>query len=63
MKTFNAVALIFSGLILLACSPDNSSKTKLFEDQRNVLDKAKEVDNVVQKQTQQLQQNLEQQSP
>lgn len=62
MKTFNAVALIFSGLILLACSPDNSTKTKLFEDQRNVLDKAKEVDNMVQKQSQQLQQNVEQQS-
>jgi len=62
MKTFNSVALTFSGLILLACSPDNSTKTKLFEDQRNVLDKAKEVDNIVQKQSQQLQQNVEQQS-
>jgi hypothetical protein len=62
MKPFNTIALIITSVALLACSPDNSSKTRLFKEERNALDNAKAVDNAVQQQTQQLQQNVEQQS-
>ena len=46
----------------LACTPDNSSKTKLFEDQRNALDKAKGVENTVQQQLLDTQKNAEKQT-
>ena len=62
MKPTHYMLFILTSLILLACSPDNTPKTKLFEEQRNALDKAKAVDSTVQQQTQQLQQNLEKQS-
>ena len=57
MKTLNLLPIVLSSFILLGCSPDNSSKTKLFEEQRNALDKAKAVDSTVQKQIQEAQQN------
>jgi len=50
-------------LVLLACSPDNNAaKTKLFEDQRAVLEKAKTVDNAVQQQADEARQNIEKQT-
>ncbi|HEY6095987.1 MAG TPA: hypothetical protein VIU93_13645 [Gallionellaceae bacterium] len=49
--------------LLAACNRDDSAKqAKLFEEQRNALDKAKAVDSAVQKQAQELQQNLNKQS-
>jgi len=62
MKPTNFLLFILASLMLLACSPDSSPKPKLFEEQRSALDKAKAVDDVMQKQTQQLQQNLDKQS-
>lgn len=62
MKPVNFIFLIFTSLLLLACSPDNTPKTKLFEEQRTALDKAKAVDSTVQQQTQQLQQSEEKQT-
>lgn len=62
MKVFHTAVLIFTSLALLACSPDNTPKTKLFEEERNALDKAKAVENTVQQQTQQIQQNVDKQS-
>lgn len=54
--------LILVSLLLPACSPDNTPKPKLFEEQRSALDKAKAVDSTVQQQTQQLQQNVDKQT-
>jgi ABC-type enterochelin transport system substrate-binding protein len=62
MKSLNYLLLILTSLLLLACGPDNSPKTKLIEEQRNALDKAKEVDITVQKQMQETQQNVEKQT-
>lgn len=62
MKPMNCMMLILASLLLPACSPDNSPKPKLFEEQRNALDKAKAVDSAVQQQTQQLQQNVDKQT-
>jgi hypothetical protein len=61
MKTINTIALIITSVTLLACGPDNKPQTKLFETERNALDKAKAVDSTVQQQTQQLQQNVDKQ--
>ena len=62
MKPTKYMLLILASLLLPACSPDNSPKPKLFEEQRSALDKAKAVDSTVQQQTQQLQQNVDKQS-
>jgi len=62
MKSLAYLILIPTSLFLLACSPDNSAKTKLFEEQRAAQEKAKAVDSMVQQQTQQLQQSVEKQS-
>ncbi len=62
MKPMNSMILVLVSLLLAACSPDNSPKPKLFEEQRSALDKAKAVDNTVQQQTQQLQQNVDKQT-
>ena len=62
MKTTNTTALIFTCLAMIACSPDTTPKTKLFEEERSALEKAKAVESTVQQQTQQLQQNVEQQN-
>ena len=59
MKPLNYLVVIFTALMLLACGPDKSPKPKLFEEQRNALDKAKEVEGIVQKQNQETQQSLE----
>jgi hypothetical protein len=61
MKATNYLVFFLAGLTLLACSPDNDAKTKtkLFEEQRNALDKAKGVDNIIQQQAKELQQNTE----
>lgn len=62
MKTLTYFLLLSTCLLLPACTPDNSAKTKLFEDQRNALDKAKAVDAIVQQQNLQTQQSLEKQA-
>lgn len=62
MKTINTIALVITSVALLACGPDNKPQTKLFETERNALDKAKAVDNTMQQQTQQLQQGVDQQA-
>ena len=54
--------ILFASMTLLACGPDNSPKTKLFEEQRAALEKAKGVENTVQQQTQEAQQNVEKQT-
>lgn len=62
MKPTKCVLFILVSLLLPACSPDNSPKPKLFEEQRSALDKAKTVDSKVQEQTLQLQQSVEKQT-
>jgi ABC-type enterochelin transport system substrate-binding protein len=62
MKPLNFLLMLLTSLLLLACGPDNSAKTKLFEEQRNALDKAKGVENTVQKQMQETRQNEEKQT-
>lgn len=62
MKPMKYMLLILVSLLLPACSPDNTPKPKLFEEQRSALDKAKAVDSTVQQQTQQLQQNVDKQT-
>jgi hypothetical protein len=62
MKPVNFLILLLASLVFVACSPDNSSKTKLFEDQRIALDKAKGAASSVQQQTQEMQQNMEKQT-
>jgi hypothetical protein len=47
---------------VLGCSPDNSPKTKLFQEERTALEKAKAVESTLQQQSQQLQQNVEKQT-
>ena len=49
-------------MLLSGCSPDNSAKTKLFEEQRTALEKAKAVESTAQQQTQEMQQNVEKQT-
>ena len=58
----NYLVILICSLLLTACSPDNTPKTKLFEDQRNALNKAKEIDSKIQQQALELQQNIEKQS-
>lgn len=62
MKPQHYLTIVLTSLLLLACSPDNGSKTKLFEEQRNALEKAKGVENTVQQQAQEVQQNIEKQT-
>lgn len=62
MKSYNYLLIILSGFIMLGCSPDNSAKTKLFEQERAALEKAKAVESTVQQQSQLLQQNAEKQT-
>lgn len=62
MKSCNYFLIMLTGFIVLGCSPDNSAKTKLFEQERATLEKAKAVESTVQQQTQQLQQNAEKQT-
>ena len=62
MKSLAYLILLPTILFLLACSPDNSAKTRLFEEQRTALEKAKGVESSVQQQTQTMQQNVEKQT-
>lgn len=62
MKSPNYFFMILTSLILFGCSPDNNAKTKLFEEERSTLEKAKAVESTIQQQTQQLQQNTEKQT-
>ena len=62
MPYFKYLLISLAALILMACGPDNSPKPKLFEDQRNTLDKAKAVDSTLQQQTQQQQQSVDKQT-
>jgi len=62
MKPLNFLFLLLTSLLLLACGPDNSAKTRLFEEQRSALDKAKGVENTVQQKMQETRQNEEKQT-
>ena len=62
MKSLAYLILLPTSLFLLACSPDNSANTRLFEEQRAALEKAKGVESSVQQQTQTMQQNVEKQT-
>lgn len=62
MKMPNYLVILLTSLALQGCSPDNSSKTKLFEEQRSALDKAKTVDSTIQQQAQEMQKNVEKQT-
>lgn len=62
MKLINYLFIVLSALALLACSPDTTPQSKLFEGQRDALDKAKDVENTVQQQTQDMQKNLDKQT-
>lgn len=59
MKT--VLPLLLALLALAACGRDDS-KTKLYEQERAVLDKAKAVDSTVQSQVQAVQQSINKQS-
>ncbi|HEU0188025.1 MAG TPA: hypothetical protein VFR06_09055 [Gallionellaceae bacterium] len=56
-----SIPLLMLLALLSACNRDDQ-QAKLFEQQRNALDKAKAVDSTVQKQAQELQQNVNKQS-
>ena len=62
VKKYHYFLIILTGFIVLGCSPDNSAKTKLFEQERAALEKAKAVESTVLQQSQQLQQNAEKQT-
>jgi len=62
MKLLQYVSMIYVSLLFIGCSPDKNTQTKLFEDQRKALDKAKAIEAVVQQQNQQVQQNLDSQT-
>jgi hypothetical protein len=62
MTRLNYILILFTGLILSGCGPDDSAKAKLFETQRSALDKAKTVASAVQQQAQEAQQNLDKQT-
>jgi hypothetical protein len=62
--TYRITPLLCAILLLAACSPkDNEPPApKLFEDQRNALDKAKAIDPALQKQDEEQRKALEQQA-
>jgi hypothetical protein len=62
MKTTNIMISLIFIASLSACGKSESTQTKLFETQRNALDQAKQVDQKMQQQTQQLQQNMDKQA-
>lgn len=62
MKTPIYPIVLLASVLLLGCSPDNNTKTKLFEEQRTALEKAKAVESTVQQQARETQSNLEKQT-
>jgi hypothetical protein len=62
MKILNYLAITLISIMITGCGPDKSPAPKLFEEQRNALDKAKTVETTVQQQNQDLQQNVEKQT-
>lgn len=62
MKSPTYLIILLTSSLLLACNHDDGSKAKLFEEQRTALEKAKAVENIVQKQAQDLKQNADKQS-
>jgi uncharacterized protein YcfL len=62
MKPKNYLFIVLASFILIACSPEKDTQTKLFEEQRNALDKAKAVESVVRQQTEEMQKNMEKQT-
>ena len=62
MKMPNYLIILLTSLALQGCSPDSDAKTKLFEEQRSALDKAKTVENTIQQQAQEMQKTVEKQT-
>ena len=63
MKTLNYLFILLASLILIACSPDNNTaKTKLFEEQRSALEKAKGIEKTLEQQSKETQQSVEKQT-
>jgi uncharacterized protein YcfL len=67
MKPKNYLLIALTSVILIACSPDQETETKdtqtrLFETQRNALDKAKAVESTVQQQAEEMQKNMDKQT-
>lgn len=62
MNYLKLMLISLTSLLLLACSPDNSPKPKLFEEQRNALDQAKAVNKAAEQQAKDLQQNVDKQT-
>lgn len=61
--TYRCAALCSLLLLVAACSPEEKNPpTKLFEEQRNALDKAKTVDPAQQKQDEEQRKAIEQQT-
>ena len=61
-SSLSHLAILLTSLSLFACNHDDSTKAKLFEEQRAALEKAKAVESIVQKQAQELQQNINKQA-
>ena len=62
MKYTNYLITLLFFASLSACGKSSTEQTKLFETQRNALDQAKQVDQKVQQQAQDLRQSLEKQN-
>lgn len=62
MKYISYFLVLATSLLLLACGPDKTPTPKLFEEQHNALDKAKQIDDKVQQQAEELKKNMEKQT-
>lgn len=62
MKYFKLFLFLTTSLLLQACGPDKAPAPKLFEEQRSALDKAKEVNNKVQQQAEELKKSMDKQA-
>lgn len=60
MKSIASIIMLISFFTLAACNKPED--TKLFETQRNALDKAKQVEGQMLQQTQEMQKNTEEQT-
>ncbi len=63
MKFATVIAVLLAFLVLVACGKSNDTKDapKLFEEQRAMLDKAKNVENTLQQQADEQKKALDQQ--